>query len=56
MVFIAMVVTGISMCLVTLAAAATILNQFVIKIQNAEDSRGTAVSFLIRHCLFTENP
>ena len=45
MVLIAMVVTGISICLVTLATAATILNQFVVKILNVEDPKATAVSF-----------
>ena len=47
MVFIAMVVTGIGVCLVAVETAITTLSQFVVKIQNIEDPKGTSVSFLV---------
>ena len=47
MVLIAMVVTGISMCLVTLATAVTTIKQFVVKIQNIENPKGIAVSLFV---------
>ena len=48
MVLLAMIITGLGVCLVLLESTVTTLNQFVVKIGNLEDPKGIAVSLRLR--------
>ena len=48
MVLLAMIITGVGVCLLLLESTATTLNQFVVKRQNLEDPKGITVSLCLR--------